>query len=90
MKVFIGKVKSTKMDKTATVVVERIVAHPVYKKRLKKIKKYHVHDEVGVKEGDVVKFVPSKPISKLKRWKIVEVVVEKKNKKVVKKGGKNK
>ena len=74
MKIFTGKVISTKMAKTATVAVERVVVHPLYKKRLKKIKKYHVHDEIGVKEGDKVKFAASKKYSKIKRWKIVEVV----------------
>ena len=74
MKVFQGKVISTKMPKTATVAVERVVVHPLYKKRFKKVKKYHVHDELGAKEGEVVKFVASRPYSKLKRWKILEVV----------------
>lgn len=74
MKVFQGKVVSTKMPKTATVAVERVVVHPLYKKRFKKVKKYHVHDELGAKEGEVVKFVASRPYSKLKRWKILEVV----------------
>lgn len=62
------------MDKTATVEVERIVAHPIYKKRLKKTKKYQVHDELGAKEGQEVKFVATKPISKLKKWKVIEVI----------------
>lgn len=74
MKVFTAKVLHTKMAKTATVAVERVVVHPVYKKRIRRIKKYHVHDEHGVKEGQTVKFVASRPFSKLKRWKIVEVV----------------
>lgn len=74
MKIFTGKVKHTKMAKTATVAVERVVAHPIYKKRYKKIKKYHVHDELGVKVGQEVKFVASRPYSKLKRWKIIEIV----------------
>ncbi len=78
MKVFKGKVISTKMQKTATVSVARIVVHPVYKKRYKRTKKYHVHDEFGVKVGDEVKFVASRPHSKLKRWKIVEVISDKK------------
>lgn len=72
MKVFTGKVISTKMDKTATVLVERVVLHPVYKKRYKRTKKYHVHDEVGVDVGQEVNFVACKPYSKTKRWKIVE------------------
>jgi small subunit ribosomal protein S17 len=74
MKVFTGKVVSTKMAKTATVAVERIVVHPLYKKRLKRVKKYHVHDEVGAKVGQAVRFVASRPYSKLKKWKIIEVI----------------
>ena len=88
MKILIGKVVSTKMDKTATVAVERVVVHPLYKKRYKRIKKYHVHDELGAKVSDVVKFVASKPYSKSKKWKLVEIVEDetKKKKKTVKKG----
>lgn len=74
MKIISGKVVSTKMDKTATVAVERVVAHPVYKKRFRRVKKYHVHDEMGVKVGDIVKFSASRPFSKLKKWKVVEVL----------------
>ncbi len=80
MKIFTGKVISTKMSKTATVAVERVVVHPMYKKRFKRTKKYHVHDELGVKAGDRVSFTACKPISKLKKWKIIEVIVEKKSK----------
>ncbi len=78
MKVFQGKVVATKMAKTATVAVTRVVVDPLYKKRFKRIKKYHVHDDIGVKEGTMVKFVATKPISKLKKWKIVEVITNKK------------
>jgi small subunit ribosomal protein S17 len=78
MKVFQGKVISTKMTKTATVLVERVFAHPIYKKRLKRARKYHVHDEIGVKIGDNVNFVACKPYSKLKKWKIVEVINKRK------------
>ena len=74
MKIYEGYVISTKMAKTANVAVKRVLKHPVYKKRLKRIKKYHVHDEVGVKKGDKVRFVDSRPYSKTKRWKIVEVI----------------
>lgn len=74
MKVFIGQVVSKKMEKTATVVIERVVIHPIYKKRFKRTKKYHVHDELGTNIGDTVSFSASKPYSKLKRWKIVEIV----------------
>ncbi len=78
MKIFSGKVVSTKMDKTATVAVERIVSHPVYKKRFKRIKKYHVQDEIGALVGQTVKFIASKPYSKLKKWKLLEVVGQEK------------
>lgn len=74
MKIFIGKVISTKMAKTATVAVERTVAHPVYKKMHKKVKKYHAHDEIGVNVGDTVEFVTTKPVSKLKKFRIVGIV----------------
>lgn len=81
MKIFTGKVIGTKMAKTAVVSVERVVIHPLYKKRFKRDRKYQVHDELGVKIDDVVKFTASKPYSKTKKWKILEVVS-------VKRGGK--
>ena len=71
MKIFTGKVISKKMNKTATVLVERVVVHPVYKKRFKLAKKYHVHDELGTNVGDIVSFVASKQYSKMKKWKII-------------------
>lgn len=71
MKVFTGIVTSTKMAKTAKVAVTRVVAHPVYGKRIKRTKNYLVHDETGVHEGDRVQFVACKPYSKLKRWTII-------------------
>ena len=74
MKLVKGKVISTKMAKTATVLVERRKIHPIYKKGIKATKKYHVHDEIGVKLGDNVKIVETRPISKTKRWRIVEVL----------------
>jgi len=74
MKIYSGKVISNKMQKTATVLVERVVVHPLYRKRYRRSKKYHVHDTFGVEVGQVVKFVASKPFSKLKRWKVIEVV----------------
>ncbi|OGM21246.1 30S ribosomal protein S17 [Candidatus Woesebacteria bacterium RIFCSPHIGHO2_01_FULL_38_9b] len=85
MKIYKGKVVSTKMQKTANIMVERVIAHPVYKKRIVRSKKYHVHDIIGVKEGQVVRFVESKPYSKTKRWRITEVVGEQKTGKVIKK-----
>lgn len=62
------------MLKTATVNVDRVIVHPVYKKRFTQSKKYQVHDEMGSKVGQTVKFVASKPFSKTKKWKIIEIV----------------
>ena len=84
MKIFTGKVIGLKQAKTATVAVERIKIHPIYKKRFKRSTKYQVQDEVGVKIGDLVKFADSRPYSKSKKWKMLEVVGDKKK---VKKGG---
>jgi small subunit ribosomal protein S17 len=80
MKIFTGNVISKKMEKTATVEVVRTMAHPVYGKRVKKTKKYQVHDELNTKVGDLVRFVATAPISKLKKWKVTEVVGDKKKK----------
>ncbi len=77
MKIFTGKVISKKMLKTATVAVDRVFKHPVYGKRVRKTKKYQVHDEKSVEVGQVVKFVASRPYSKTKKWKIVEVLDDK-------------
>lgn len=74
MKIFKGKVVSTKMSKTAVVEVVRMISHPTYKKKIKTTKKYHVHDEVGTEVGQLVRFKACKPKSKTKRW---EIVVEK-------------
>ena len=70
----IGKVVSKKMDNTVVVEVERFVIHPLYKKRLRRKKKYLVEDTLGVVEGDNVSIKATKPISKRKRFKIVEVL----------------
>jgi small subunit ribosomal protein S17 len=74
MKILEGVVTSTKMAKTATVLVERFKVHPLYKKRIKVKKKYHAHDEIGVKVGDRVKIQECRPISKTKKFKIIEVI----------------
>lgn len=71
----IGIVSSDKMEKTITVNVERKVKHPIYGKFLKKTTKFHAHDdknEAGI--GDVVKIVETRPLSKTKRWRLVEIV----------------
>ncbi len=72
MKIFTGKVIAKKTQKTATVEVERTVVHALYGKRYKRAKKYQVDDEIGVNIGDVVKFVSCKPVSKLKKWRIIK------------------
>lgn len=74
MKNFVGKVVSIAGIKTAIVAVERYRVHPKYEKRMKKTKKYPVHDEIGVKVGDVVEFQQTRPLSATKRWKIVKVL----------------
>ena len=78
MKIFAGIVVSTKMPKTATVEVERFLSHPVYKKRFKRSRKYQVHTEIEVKVGDRVKFADTRPISKTKKWIIIEDIKVKK------------
>ena len=71
----VGKVVSTKMNSTVCVEVTRVVAHPVYQKRIKKHKKFLSHvSKVVPKEGDVVKIVSTKPISKNKRWRVSEII----------------
>ena len=74
-KQIVGVVSSNKMDKTITVSVERRLKHPMYGKFVKKTKKFKAHDEQNVcQEGDVVRIVESRPLSRLKRWNLVEVV----------------
>ena len=71
----IGVVTGDKMDKSITVTVERKVMHPKYGKFLKKSKKYHAHDEANdAKSGDLVKIMETRPLSKLKRWRLVDIV----------------
>ena len=70
----IGLVVKKKLGKVATVEVEKVVEHPFYKKRVRRRKKYLVHDTLGVKEGDKVVIESAKPISKRKRFSIVEVL----------------
>lgn len=71
----VGKVIGIKMDKTAIVTVERRVAHALYSKQVARTKKYYVHDEENAaREGDVVRIVETRPLSKLKRWRLVEIV----------------
>ncbi|MBK3332383.1 30S ribosomal protein S17 [Persephonella atlantica] len=74
-KEFVGKVVSDKMDKTVVVAVERQFPHPLYGKRIKRTKKFYAHDEENrCKVGDVVRIRESRPLSKLKRWVVVEII----------------
>lgn len=70
-----GTVVSDKMDKTVTVLVSRKLRHPVYGKFVTKSKKYHAHDETNeCGSGDIVKMMEVRPLSRLKRWRVVEIV----------------
>ena len=72
-RVLTGRVTSDKMDKTVTVLVDRRVRHPLYKKFIRRSKKYAAHDEDNVcAVGDVVRSVECAPISKRKTWTVVE------------------
>ncbi|MBW3628975.1 MAG: 30S ribosomal protein S17 [Gemmatimonadetes bacterium] len=71
----VGTVVSDKMNKTVVVVVERRYAHPLYGKQVTRTKKYHAHDENDeYRIGDVVRIMETRPLSKLKRWRVVEAV----------------
>jgi small subunit ribosomal protein S17 len=71
----IGVVTSNKMAKTITVAVERKVKHPIYGKFVKKTSKFHAHDDKNeCSIGDVVRIMETRPLSKTKRWRLVEVV----------------
>ena len=74
-KVRTGIVVSDKADKTVTVMVERRLRHPLYGKGVKRSKRYHAHDENNdYKVGDEVRIMETRPISKTKRWRVVELV----------------
>lgn len=73
----IGKVVSASNDKTITVLVETYKNHPLYKKRVKSSKKYAAHDEKNIaKVGDTVRLLSTRPLSKTKRYELVEVLVK--------------
>jgi small subunit ribosomal protein S17 len=71
----IGVVTSNKMTKTITVAVERKVKHPIYGKFVKKTSKFHAHDDKNEASiGDIVRIMETRPMSKTKRWRLVEIV----------------
>lgn len=72
---WVGRVLSNKMNKTVVVSVERSVTHPLYRKVMRRISKFKAHDEQNVcKIGDHVRMVETRPISKDKHWRVVEVI----------------
>jgi len=74
-KVRTGVVVGDRADKTVTVVVERRFAHPLYGKQVKRTKKYHAHDEANeYRQGDKVSIMETRPLSKTKRWRVVELI----------------
>lgn len=70
----IGIVSSDKMTKTVVVNVDRLVKHPMYRKYVRKRKKFMAHDETGAKVGDKVRIVETRPLSARKRWRVVEII----------------
>ena len=74
-KIRVGKVVSDKMEKTVVVVIERLVKHPEYKRYVRRRTRFKVHDEKNeCKEGDTIRFMETRPLSKEKRWRFVEFV----------------
>jgi small subunit ribosomal protein S17 len=74
-KVRVGTVISDKMDKTVVVAVERLMAHPRYSRRVKRTKTFKAHNEENqAKAGDKVRVMETRPLSKEKRWRVVEIV----------------
>ena len=73
-KVRTGVVVGDKMDKMVTVELTRQFQHPLYGKRMTKTKRVHAHDEQGARAGDTVRIMETRPLSKLKRWRVVEIV----------------
>jgi small subunit ribosomal protein S17 len=70
----VGIVTSAKMTKTVVVAVERLVRHPMYNKRIRRTSTFMAHDEHGARKGDTVRIVETRPLSKLKRWRVEEVL----------------
>ncbi len=74
-KIYTGKVISDKMNKTVVVAVTRLTQHPVYKKTVKMITRFKAHDEENrCKVGDIVSIIESRPLSKDKRWKVLDII----------------
>jgi small subunit ribosomal protein S17 len=70
-----GRVLSNKMDKTVTIIIERLVKHALYGKYIRRSTKLHAHDaDNACKEGDIVRIAECRPLSKTKNWRVVEIV----------------
>ncbi len=71
----VGRVVSDKMDKTVVVAVDYLKPHPLYRKIIRKTNKFHAHDEENAcRIGDLVRIEESRPLSKLKRWRVIEII----------------
>lgn len=71
----VGRVVSDKMDKTVVVAVDYLKPHPLYRKIIRRTKKFHAHDEENAcKVGDMVRIEETRPLSRTKRWRVVEIV----------------
>lgn len=71
----VGIVVSNRMDKTAVISVERLVKHPFYKKYIKRTSKFKAHDNANeCQVGDKVKIMETRPLSKTKRWRVIEII----------------
>lgn len=74
-KVLVGEVVSDRMHKTITVKVERRIRHPIYERVIRRSKKYHAHDEHNqCRIGDQVRIMETRPLSKTKRWRLIEII----------------
>lgn len=65
---------SNKMKDTVVVEVERLVSHPIYRKRIRRTNRLHAHDEMSSGRGDIVKIVETKPYAKTVTWKVIEII----------------
>jgi len=70
----IGTVVKAKMTKTVVVAVERLVRHGLYRKTIKRTSTFMAHDDKGARQGDVVRIIETRPLSKLKRWRVEEII----------------
>jgi small subunit ribosomal protein S17 len=72
----VGVVVSAKMQKTVVVAVGRMIQHELYRKTLKRTSRFMAHDELGAKQGDTVRIVETRPLSRSKRWRVAEILAQ--------------